>query len=227
MKPLLALLILLASATETFAQAKPRPRTPPPPPPSRAVEIGGYGMFGLMNFTAADSFEVTLGEPSGSIFGGGGRIGLPWRVSFGGPFVDAGAWRFSGDGERVFVFEGQEFDLNIPLEVSITAFELSGGWQFRIPRMLQLRPYAGGGYSSYGYKETSQFAAAGEDVEDRFGGFHLSGGAEYKITRWLGIAGELNWTTIPDAIGESGVSAEFDETDLGGTSFRFKVTIGR
>jgi hypothetical protein len=226
MRPLLALLVLLAGAAETSAQAKPRPRTPPPPP-SRAVEIGGYGMVGIMNFTAADSFDVTLGEPSGTIFGGGGRIGLPWRVAFGGPFIDVGAWRFSGDGERVFVFEGQEFDLNIPLEVAITAFDVSGGWQFRIPRMLRLRPYVGGGYSSYGYQETSAFATAGEDVEDRFGGFHLAGGAEYKITRWLGIAGELNWTTIPDAIGESGVSEEFNETDLGGTSFRFRITVGR
>jgi hypothetical protein len=218
-------LCVVCGASEAFAQGKPQP--PPPPPPSRAFEIGGYGMFGVMNFTAADSFEVTLGEPSGTIVGGGGRIGLPWRVSFGGPFVDVGAWRFSGDGARVFVFEGREFDLQIPLEVTITAFEVSGGWQFRIPRMLRLRPYVGGGYSSHGYTETSEFAAPGEDVDDRFGGFHLSGGAEFKIARWLGLAGELHWTTIPDAIGESGVSDEFNETDLGGTSFRVRITVGR
>jgi opacity protein-like surface antigen len=221
------LMLLLASASAVFAQAKPRPRRPPPPPPSRAVEIGGYAMLGVMNFTAADSFDVILGSPSGAILGGGGRIGLPWRMMFGGPVVDVGAWRFTGDGERVFVFQGQEFGLNIPVEIGITAFELSGGWQFRIPRLLQLRPYVTGGYSSYGYKETSDNAAAGEDVDERFSGFHLAGGAEYKITRWLGVAGELNWTTIPGAIGAAGVAAEFDETDLGGTSFRFKLTIGR
>ena len=184
-------------------------------------------MVGLMNFSAADSFEVVLGEPSGLIYGGGGRIGLPWRINYGGPFVDAGAWRFSDDGERVFVFEGEEFDLNIPVEVTITAFELSGGWQFRIPRLLKLRPYVAGGYSSYGYNEISDLSTPAEEVDDRFGGFHLYGGAEYKISRWLGVAGELNWTTIPDSIGEAGVSDEFNETDLGGTSFRFKITIGR
>jgi hypothetical protein len=221
------LVLLLAGAGDAFSQAKPRPRRPPPPPPSRAIEIGGYATLGVMNFTAADSFDVILGAPSGAIFGGGGRVGLPWRMMFGGPFADVGAWRFSGDGERVFVFQGQEFGLNIPLEIGITAFELSGGWQFRIPRLLQLRPYVAGGYSSYGYKETSDIAAAGEDVEDRFGGFHLAGGAEYKLTRWLGVAGEFTWTTIPDAIGAAGVSAEFDETDLGGTSLRLKITIGR
>lgn len=227
MRHILVLLLVLAGAGQAFAQAKPRPRTPPPPPPSRAIEIGGFAMAGLMNFTAADSFEVILGQPAGTIFGGGARLGLPWRIAFGGPFVNVGAWRFSGTGERVFVFNGQEFDLNIPVEVAITAFEVSGGWQFRIPRLLRLRPFVAGGLSSYGYRETSRFAAAGEDVDDRFGGFHLAGGIEYKITRWLGAGGELNWTSIPDAIGAAGVSAEFDETDLGGTSIRVKLTIGR
>ena len=36
-----------------------------------------------------------------------------------------------------------------------------------------------------------------------------------------------NWTTVPDAIGESGLSAAFNESNLGGASFRFKITIGR
>jgi hypothetical protein len=32
---------------------------------------------------------------------------------------------------------------------------------------------------------------------------------------------------VPDAIGESGVSAVFNERDLGGATFRVKVIIGR
>jgi opacity protein-like surface antigen len=224
----LALIIALTSAANAFAQDKPRPRTPPPsPPPSRSVEIGGYAMAGLMNFTAADSFEVILGRPSGPIFGGGARIGLPWRTTFGGVFVEVGASRFHDEGERVFVFGGEEFGLNIPVDITITPFELSAGWQFRFGRVPRFRPYAAAGLSSYGYKETSPFNTPAEDVDDRFGGYHVYGGAEYKITRWLGLAGEVNWTTIPEAIGVAGVSAEFDETDLGGTSVRFKITIGR
>lgn len=222
-----ALIISLAGAANVFAQARPRPRTPPPPPQSRGVEIGGYAMAGVMNFTAADSFEVILGRPAGAIFGGGARVGLPLRTAFGGMFVDIGAWRFRDEGERVFVFGGEEFGLNIPLEITITPLELSAGWQFRFRRVPRVRPYVAVGYSSYGYSETSPFNTPAEDVEDRFGGYHLSGGAEYKITRWLGAAGELNWTTIPDSIGVGGVSAEFDEDNLGGTSFRFKLTIGR
>lgn len=219
----LVVCVLLSGATNAFAQAKPRPSTPPPPPPSQGISINGYAMFGLMNFTAADSFEVVLGEPSGFIFGGGARVGLP----LGGLFVDVGAWRFNGDGERVFVNNGQEFPLGIPLEVTITPLELSAGWQFRIRGAPKLRPYAMGGYTSYRYEETSESAASTENVDERFNGFHVGGGAEYRLMRWLGIAGEFIWTTVPDAIGESGVSAEFDETDLGGSSFRFKITIGR
>ena len=61
----------------------------------------------------------------------------------------------------------------------------------------------------------------------RFAGYHLLGGAEYKILRWLGVAGEVAWTTVPDAIGESGVSQAFNDTDLGGTTLRVKITIGQ
>ena len=221
---LLALLFVLVLAGDTAAQSKPRPRPAPPPPlPPPQLTINGYAMFGRINFTAADSFEVILGEPSGAIYGGGTRVGLP----LGGLFVDVGAWRFHGEGERVFVSGGQEFPLGIPVEITVTPLELSAGWQFRFRRLPKLRPYVAGGYTSYGYRETSEFATDAEDVDERFPGYHLGGGVEYRITRWLGLGGEFTWTTVPDAIGESGVSAEFDETDLGGTSFRVKITIGR
>ena len=222
--PALVLVMLLAATLDGFAQAKPQPRRPPPPPlPPPTLEIGGYAMVGLMNFTAADSFDVILGSPSGTIFGGGARVGLP----IGGLFVDVGAWRFHGEGERAFVFQGEDFPLGIPVEVTITPLELTAGWQFRLRRAPKFRPYVGGGFSSYGYKETSDFGTDSEDVDERFNGYHLLGGAEYRVARWISVSGEAAWTTVPDAIGESGASAAFDETDLGGTSFRLKVTIGR
>ena len=218
------LLIASAGATSAYAQSKPRPRTTSAaPPPSRSVEIGGYGMFGNISFTAADSFDAILGEPSGPIYGGGARVGLPW----GGLFVDVGAWRFQAEGERAFVFGDEVIPLGIPVEVKVTPIEISAGWRFRIRRMPKLIPYAAGGFTSMNYQETSDFSTPDEDVDETFTGYHVLGGAEYKITRWLGVAGEASWTTVPDAIGDGGVSAAFDETDLGGTTFRFKITIGR
>ena len=180
-------------------------------------------MLGRINFTASQSFDAITGEPSGSIFGGGARIGLP----LGGLFVDVGAWRYRGEGERVFVADDQVFKLGIPVEIAVTPIELSAGWRFRIRRAPRLFPSLGGGVTILKYEETSEFANANENVDDSFNGYHLLGGAEYRILRWLGVAGEASWSTVPDAIGDSGVSAAFDETDLGGTTFRVKITIGR
>jgi hypothetical protein len=214
-----AAIAMLATPGQVFAQAKPRPR--PAAAPSKGVEIGGYGMFGRINFAAADSFDAILGESSGPIFGGGVRI------SQGGVFLDVGAWQFSADGERAFVAGNTVFPLGIPIEVTVTPIEFSGGWRFRIRKMPKLTPYAAGGWTLMRYQEASEFSSEDEDVDETFNGFHLFGGVEYKITHWFGVAGEASWTTVANAIGEAGVSEAFNETDLGGTTLRFKITIGR
>lgn len=215
----LALLAIAALAAPADAQT----RTSRRPAASRAVQIGGYAMVGRFTFKASESFETILGASSGPILGGGATVGLP----FGGLFVDIGAWQFARSGERVLVLGGEVLPLGIPLDVTIVPVEISAGWRFRIRRLPKLIPYAAGGYTSFGYKETSTHAGAGEDVDERYGGYHLRGGAEFKITRWLGVAGEAAWTTVPDAIGSGGVSQAFNETNLGGTSFRARLTVGR
>jgi hypothetical protein len=209
-----------AAVAPAYAQAKPRPAAPPP---SRSIQIGGYAMVGRFNLAATESFDAILGETAGTIFGGGARIGLP----LGGLFVDVGAWRFRDEGERVFVSDGTVYPLNIPVEITMTPLEVSAGWRFRFRQLPKLIPYASGGFTSMHYQETSDFSEGAENTDETFNGYHLSGGAEYKILRWLGVAGEVAWTTVPDAIGEGGVSEAFDEHDLGGTTFRFKITIGR
>lgn len=213
-----------AGVTPAHAQSKPQPRASNTKPrPSRSVSIGGYATFGLISFTATESFDAILGTTSGPIFGGGARVGLPW----GGLFADVGAWRFHGNGERAFVFGGEVIPLGIPVDLTVTPIEISGGWRFRIRSLPKLSPYVAGGLTAMKYHESSEGSTSVDDVDDTFNGYHLLGGAEYKITRWLGVAGEASWTTVPDAIGESGVSAAFNETDLGGATFRFKLTVGR
>lgn len=221
------IIAMLMAPSMALAQQKPRPRPAPARQPaqprSRSIQIGGYAMAGNFSFTAKDSFEAILGISSGPIFGGGARIGIP----FGGLFVDLGAWRFNDHGERVFVLNNQVYPLNIPTEITVTPLEVSIGWRFRIRKLPKLTPYLGGGFTTMKYQETSDFATDAENVDENFSGYHLLGGAEYKIMRWLGVAGEGAWTTVPDAIGASGVSKAFNETDLGGASFRFKIIIGR
>ena len=41
------------------------------------------------------------------------------------------------------------------------------------------------------------------------------------------IGGEVVWTSVPDAIGASGRAASFNETNLGGTTLRVKLTLGQ
>ena len=57
-------------------------------------------------------------------------------------------------------------------------------------------------------------------------GFHVIGGSELVLGRVFALAGEVQWSTVPKAIGETGVSLAFAEDDLGGTTFRFKVIVG-
>ena len=221
-----AAIALFASfdAATAFAQSKPRPRpTSAAQPRSNRIQIGGYAMFGRINFAATESFDAIVGRPSGPIFGGGARISLP----YGGLFADVGASRYRGEGERVLVANNEILKLGIPVTITVTPIELSAGWRFRIRRMPKFMPYAAGGVTILKYRETSDFAASGEDADDSFNGYHVVVGAEYKITRWLGLAGEASWSTVPKAIGQSGVSKAFNETDLGSTTFRVKITIGR
>jgi opacity protein-like surface antigen len=189
---------------------------------AQEVDIKGYGMIGAMNFSASESFDAVFGSSSGTIFGGGAEVGLPW----GGLYVGFGASRFSKDGERVFVSGSEVFPLGIPLTVKITPIEITGGWRFKNlgPRFV---PYAGGGWSSFAYEETSEFANADENVDERFNGWHVLGGAEFKVTPWLGVGGEIVFSSIPDALGAGGVSEAFDESNLGGTSYRLKISVGR
>lgn len=217
-----AVVAVLAScgAGDALAQNRPRMR---PAAPSRSVQIGGYAMFGRINFTAVESFDAIVGSPSGPIVGGGARVGLP----IGGLFVDVGAWRYRAEGERVFVANNDIFELGIPVAITVTPIEISAGWRFGFRSAPKLTPYVAGGVTILKYRETADFSTESEDAAESFNGYHLNGGVEYKITRWLGIAGEAAWSTVPDAIGEAGVSAAFNETDLGGTTLRVKITVGR
>jgi hypothetical protein len=266
----LALVIILSLwPLGTFAQTKPAPPPPQPgkpgtpakpAPPSTPqsqpaaqsnptpIRVRGFALFGGTTFQAQESFDAVLGGHSGALFGGGGQVLLPWST-----YAEVGLSRFKRSGERVFVGPNREvFPLGIPVDVTITPLEISGGWRYRhCPRPVtakppakgakpapplpakpltcapKLVPYVGGGYSAYKYTESSEFSTPDEDVDDWFSGFHLLGGAEYQAMRWLAVGGELGWSTIPDALGAGGVSAAFEEDNLGGVTFRLKVVVGR
>jgi opacity protein-like surface antigen len=188
---------------------------------AQELMLRGFGDVGATAFTAEQSFSAILGSRSGPVFGGGVEVVLPQRI-----FVNVRASRFRETGQRVFLFEGEQFDLGIPTTITLTPVELTGGYRF--PFWSRVVPYAGAGVGWHEFKETSQFAVSEENVKDRSTGYHVLGGAEVRLARWIAAAGELQWASVPDAIGEdpNSVSHEFNESDLGGTTFRVKIVVG-
>ena len=64
-------------------------------------------------------------------------------------------------------------------------------------------------------------------MEELFTGFYASGGVEYSLTKWLHLRGEARFTSVPNALGAEGVSADFNETNLGGVAVAVKLAIGK
>ena len=189
---------------------------------TRDFMVRGFGDVGSTTFTAAEqSFAAVLGSATGMVFGGGVEVVLPVRV-----FANVRASRFQETGQRVFLFEGEQFELGIPTTITVTPVQLTGGYRFGASD--RFVPYGGAGVGWYGFKEASQFSTDAENVDNRFTGFHILGGAEIGLRRWLALAGELQWSTVPDAFGDNpnSVSHEFNESNLGGTTFRFKIVVG-
>ena len=184
--------------------------------------LRGFGDVGSTTFAAEKSFRAVLGSETGRVFGGGGEAVLPQRI-----VVNLRASRFREVGQRVFLFNDQQFDLGIPTTITVTPLELTGGYRFDFGR--RFIPYGGAGLGWHRYEETSRFADASENVNERFTGYHVMGGAEFRLAQWIGAAAEAQWTTVPDALGADSNSAshEFDESDLGGVTFRLKVVVGR
>ena len=190
-----------------------------------AQDVGfrGFGDVGSIRLAATESFDAVLGGHSGIVFGGGVEAALARRV-----FVNVRASRFQKDGTRVFVFGDHVFDLGIPTTVRVTPVQITGGYRFRVGRR-HIVPYAGGGIGWYRYSETSDFATGSDDVQETFTGYHLLGGAEFRLTRLFGVSGEVEWSTVPDALGQnpSSASAAFGDTNLGRAAFRVKFVVGR
>lgn len=216
--------LFVTSPDALHAQAAPARQAPATrvAAPAERLGIQGFGMAGISFFAASETFDAIVGASRAPIFGGGLRVTIP-----GGAYAEVGAWRFSKDGERAFVDENTRvFPLGIPATVTMTPLEITAGWRYRGlgPRVT---PHIGAGFTSLRYEETSDFAENDEDVSDRFNGFHVVGGAELRLSRWVGLAGDVVWTSVSDAIGKGGVSETFGEDNLGGTSIRLKIILGR
>jgi hypothetical protein len=184
----------------------------------RWFDIFGFAHVGVERWLAKDTFQAVLGSSTTPVYGGGARVGL------GAFFIQGTAERFKKTGERVFVDAGQVFKLGIADTVQITPLFVTAGFR---QRSRAVAGYAGAGVGRYAYKETSDFADPSENVDQHFRGYHVLAGVEFNQLQWLRAAIELQYTTIPRALGTSGASAAFNEHNLGGVQFRVKILAGR
>jgi opacity protein-like surface antigen len=194
------------------------------PAPSRAqgqISIRGFGDVGLTVFNATQSFKAILGKPSGPVFGGGVEVGLPKHL-----FVSLAASRFERTGHRVFVFDKQVFTLDVADTITVTPLELTAGYRFRNSGIV---PYAGAGVGWHTFQETSAHSTATDDVKTTKAGFHVAGGAEVPVRRWISAGVDARWSAVPNALGDSStsVASVYDEHDLGGFTLRARIIIGR
>ena len=182
--------------------------------------IRGFGMAGGTLFTAQDSFDTILGESFGPLFGGGGQVVFP-----NGVFAQVGLERFRETGTRALLSGTQVFTVDFPEQITVTPLTITAG--YRAIRPGPLTGYLGVGFGWHKLEEEPLALPTAERISTGHAGFHVLGGAEYSILPWVWLAGEVQWASVPKAIGETGVSAFFEEDDLGGTTFRLKLIVGR
>jgi hypothetical protein len=195
--------------------------TPPDPsdsPVSLQNAVRGFAQLGGNFFAADNSFETVVGSQVGFIYGGG------VHVAFGRLFVQGSVERYEETGERVFVFEDEVFELGLSSTVTMTPIHISVG--YRQAANSSLIGYLGGGISWYMYKEEAAFADPQDNVDVQELGYHVMGGVETPILPWFWLGGEFQWAYVPNVLGDQGVSALFEEDNLGGFTVRLKLSFG-
>ena len=194
---------------------------------TRTLRFAAFLTAGRFSATAKDSFEAILDTTSATEIGGGAQIA--WRSGrLRGVFVEVDASRVEETGERAFVHQGEVFRLGIPLTIGLKPLEITGGYRFNTRRQTRGGPvespiayFAGGGIGSLGYREVDDDGVLAE----RFTSYHVMGGADVTVVRHLQIGAEARYRWVPDALGIGGVSEAFNETDLGGPSFRVRIGV--
>ncbi len=208
MRRALAFAVSLLFAAPAFAQFK-------------DADVRPFVLVADERFAASTTFNAVFGSTTSALWGGGVDVVVRRRY-----FIDFAVSHMSKSGQRAFMNNGEVFRLGIPLEASLTPLELTAGYRFRLktPRVV---PYVGAGVGSYGYHETADFAAAGDDVDTRHAGLVLIGGAEVRISKWIGVTGDAQYTHVPGILGQGGLSKDAGEDNLGGVAARLRVILGR
>ncbi|MGH9385128.1 MAG: hypothetical protein ACRD2N_12665 [Vicinamibacterales bacterium] len=215
--------LILASAVEPISgagQPKPVPARPGQVvrPGAERLVIRGFGEVGFLRLAATKSFNAIFGKDTTWLPGAGVHASWP-----NGSFAAAEVEWFRLTGQRAFVLDSQVFPLGIEDVVTVIPVQATFGYQ--IGRSQVARPYFGAGFGLFFFRERAKFAQTGDDVSQRFPSYHAVVGVDLVRRRRISTAIEAQYSTVRKAIGKSGVSAGFNETDLGGTTVRMKVLV--
>jgi opacity protein-like surface antigen len=186
---------------------------------TRHTELFGFGQVGYGTWLARDTFTAVTGSSGGPMFGVGAQVRFR-----SGAFIEGTAERFEKTGQRVFVNDGQVFPLGIADTVRVIPIFASVGYRHTGRKAT---PYVGVGVGTYLYKETSDFADPSENLNEHFTSYQVLAGVEFATRSWVRPALEVQFATVPKALGDSGASALFNEHNLGGVQVRLKILVGR
>jgi len=191
------------------------------PPPSRIradrrTIARAYFVLDSTAMTAVETFEAVVGR-SRFVFKGGGAEALNlWR----GVFARVALSSVKETGSRVVVVDDEVIPLDIPMSIELTPLEIGAGWRFRALAGGHVVPYVGGGWLRMAYKETSEFATGDDNTDTAFNGSVMFAGVEVMFLEWIIAGAEVQYRSVPGALGDGGVSEVYEEDDLGGVTIR-------
>jgi len=172
--------------------------------------------IGYMDITqASDSFKAVFNSSGGFSFGGGAKIDFAQ-----GFFFEASFDYCKRNGYRAFVSGDKVVQTDLDTNVVIAPLSFSGGYQFL--RNKNISPYVGGGFSFYYFKE-KEYITWEETSSYWYSGYHLLGGIEFLKRDKVSLSAEGKWSHVSDVIGHHGVSAYYEENNIGGLTIIFKI----
>ena len=171
----------------------------------------------------AGNFELTeIDRTYDAIYGGDTftLIGLDLELQIRKHFLVALAWESgSVDGQRV-IPTTPPIQTGIKDELSLEPMHFTVGWLFRADKPLQIHVGAGLTFLSFDNKSLGRTESHSEQ------GNQFVVGARRSFNRFS-VGVEVRQTSVPDAVGRDGLSAIFNEDDLGGFGthivLRYKV----
>ncbi len=177
------------------------------------------GVAGYQDLTRSRNSAKAIfdGKSGGLTYGGG----LGFELG-NGLFVSAWFRNFSKDGERVFVENpgGPVFRLGHPLNLKVQPLQATVGYRFASGSAVS--PYIGGGGGVTRVEESSTVGGVTDKSRQTKGSFHALVGVV--IGRGsLSFGAEAMYLSAKDTAGFGGVSAVYDENDIGGFSAVGKV----